>query len=94
MWTCSTTAHNQLLCIADVEGEVVVLAPHCNVSNVIGDQAYHFVLSANLMMLLELSSPPAGQPIRKSRIQLQREMFNPRVLMFSDELGGHYRVEH
>jgi hypothetical protein len=39
--------HNQLLCLADVEGEVVVLAPHCQVSGflplgsliVLGDQA-------------------------------------------------------
>ena len=41
--------HNQLLCFADVEGEVVVLAPHCQVSDlldigcliVVSDQAYH-----------------------------------------------------
>jgi hypothetical protein len=41
--------HDQLLCIADVEGEVVVLAPHCQVTDllpiccliVVGDQAYH-----------------------------------------------------
>ena len=41
--------HDQLLCLADVEGEVDVLAPHCQVSNllpvgslvVVSDQAYH-----------------------------------------------------
>ena len=41
--------HDQLLYLADVEGEVVVLAPQCQVSDllpvgcliVIGDQAYH-----------------------------------------------------
>ena len=40
---------DQLLCLADVEGEVVVLAPHCQFSDllpigrliVVGDQAYH-----------------------------------------------------
>ena len=41
--------HDQLLCLTDVEGEVVVLALHCQVSDllpkgcliVISDQAYH-----------------------------------------------------
>ena len=41
--------HNQLLCLADVEGEVVVLAPHCQVSLLLpigcliinSDQAHH-----------------------------------------------------
>ena len=41
--------HNNLLCLDDVEGEVVVLAPHGQVSDllpiccliVVGDQAYH-----------------------------------------------------
>ena len=39
--THSTTApsfpvvHNQLLCLADVEGEVVVLAPHCQTSDLL-----------------------------------------------------------
>ena len=41
--------HDQLLCPADVEGEVVVLAQHCQVSGllpigcliVVGDQTYH-----------------------------------------------------
>ena len=32
-----------------------------------------------------------GRPVRKSRIQLQREVFSPRVL--SDQLLGHYGVE-
>ena len=41
--------HDQLLCLADVEGEVVVLAPHCHFSDllpvgcliVVDEQAYH-----------------------------------------------------
>ena len=41
--------HDQLLCLAHIEREVVVLAPHCQVSDllpigcpiVVGDQAYH-----------------------------------------------------
>ena len=42
--------HNHLLCLDHVEGEVVVLAPHSQVSDllpigrliVVGDQAYHY----------------------------------------------------
>jgi hypothetical protein len=54
MWmgACSPlflVVHDQLLCLAEVEGEVVVLAPHCPVSDllpigcliVVGDQSYH-----------------------------------------------------
>ena len=41
--------HNQPLCLADFEGEIVVLASHCQVSDllrigyliVVNDQAYH-----------------------------------------------------
>ena len=39
--------HNQLLCLADIEGEVAVPAPHCQVTDllppliVVGDQALH-----------------------------------------------------
>ena len=41
--------HNHLLCLVHVEGEVVILAPHCQVSDLlpigclifVGDQAYH-----------------------------------------------------
>ena len=41
--------HNQLLCLADVKGEVVVLAPHCQVSDllyigclvIVGNQAFY-----------------------------------------------------
>ena len=43
--------HNHLLCLDHVEGEVVVLAPHGQVSDlligcliVVGDQAYHCCL--------------------------------------------------
>ena len=55
--------HEKLLCPAHLEKEVVVvLEPHCQVFDllpigcliVIGDQAYHDVLSANLIMMLEL----------------------------------------
>ena len=50
--------HNHLLCLGHVEGEVVVLAPHGQVSDLlplgclgfVGDQ---IVLLANLMMVLE-----------------------------------------
>jgi hypothetical protein len=52
--------HNHLLCLDLVEGEVVVLAPHGQVSDllpigcfvVVGDQAT-VVSSTNLMMVLE-----------------------------------------
>jgi hypothetical protein len=30
-----TVVHDQLLCLADVEGEVVVLAPHCLVTDLL-----------------------------------------------------------
>ena len=41
--------HDQLLCLAHIEGEVVVLAPHCQFSDlfpigcliIVGDHAYH-----------------------------------------------------
>ena len=40
--------HNHLIYLSHVEGEVVVLAPHCQVSDlpighliIVGDQAYH-----------------------------------------------------
>ena len=50
--------HDQLLCLANVEGDVFVLAPHWNLPIgcliVVSDQAYHVMLSANLMMVLEL----------------------------------------
>ena len=55
--------HDNLLCFAHIEGEVVVLAPHYQVSDllpigcliVVDDQAYHCcVRPANLMMMLEL----------------------------------------
>jgi hypothetical protein len=50
--------HNQLLCLADVEGEVVVLAPHCQVSDPLPVVSLSSVIrpptvvsSANLMVL-------------------------------------------
>jgi hypothetical protein len=112
--------HDQLHCLADVEGEVVVLATH-----IIGDQDYTTIVpSANLMMVLELCeatqswvnreyrrtkhAPLRGplvegqcgrcvvgypqylgvSPIRESRIQLQREVFSPRVLSLVMSLDG------
>ena len=50
--------HHQLICLADIEGEVLVLAPHCQVSDllpvgcviVVGDQAYNAVV-VNLLYL-------------------------------------------
>ena len=51
--------HNHLLCLADVEGEVVVLAPHCQVFNllpigrlVVGVRPTTVVSLGNLMMVL------------------------------------------
>ena len=52
--------HDQLLCLAHIEGGVVVLAPHWQFSDdlpigcliIVGDQAYH-LLSANVLMVLE-----------------------------------------
>ena len=48
--------HNHLLCLAHIEGEVVVLAPHCQFSDllpigcliVVGDQAYHCCVVSKL----------------------------------------------
>ena len=44
-----SVVHNNLLCLDHVEGEVVILVPHCQVSDllpigcpvVVGDQAYY-----------------------------------------------------
>jgi hypothetical protein len=50
MWigACFPVVHDQLLCLADVEEKVVVLAPHYQITDlpigcliVIRDQAYH-----------------------------------------------------
>ena len=54
----SPVVHDQTLGLTDVLEKVVVLAPHCQVSNLLpegcvivaGDQAYYVVLSANLMV--------------------------------------------
>ena len=47
--------HNKLLCFADIEREVVVLAPHCQFSDlpigrliVVGEQAYHCCVVSKL----------------------------------------------
>ena len=53
--------HKHLLCLDQVQGEVIVLAPPSQVSDllpigclvVVGDQATTVVSSANLMMVLE-----------------------------------------
>jgi hypothetical protein len=127
--------HNQLLCLADIEGEVVVLAPHCQVSDLLpiiifSDQANHRCVVSTLdgvgvvhshavvgkqrvqegtkhaslrvpMLRVSVTDEKVnkgkiffdiffkcvvtyphhlGWPIRKSRIQLPREVFSPRVL--------------
>ena len=115
----SPVVHNHLLCLDHFEGEVVVLAPHGQASDllpigylvVVGDQAYHCCVicklndgvgvvpgravmsergvqegaeQAPLRGSMEDVLLPTlitwGQPVRKSRIQLQREVFSPRVL--------------
>ena len=60
MWACSAllfpVVHDQLLCLAHVEGEVVVLAPHCQISDllpiccliIVGEQAYHCCVVSKL----------------------------------------------
>jgi hypothetical protein len=45
--------HNKLLCLTDIEGEVVVLAPHCQVSSSSVIRPTAVVSLANLMMVLE-----------------------------------------
>ena len=53
---CSVRLFDHLLCLAYIEGEVVVLAPHCQFSDflpigfliVVGDQAYHFCVVSKL----------------------------------------------
>ena len=55
---------DQLLCLADVDGEVVVLASHCQVSDllpigcltVVGDQAYHRCVVDKLNDAVEVMS--------------------------------------
>ena len=45
----SPVVYDQLLCLTDIEGEVVLLSPHCQLSDFhpvgcllnVGDQAYH-----------------------------------------------------
>jgi hypothetical protein len=126
------------LCLADVEGKVVVLAPHWQVTDlvligcltVVGDQAYHRLVVSKLNYSVEdrcsyaimgeqgaqegpkhapLRGPRVdghcgrcddvayphhlGRPIRRSRIQLQRDVFSPRVEL-CDELGGQYGVKY
>jgi hypothetical protein len=110
--------------LAHIEGEVVVLALHCQVSDLlpigcliaVGDQAYHCcvvrklndgvgvmfghtvvgeqgvqegtkhaplrapVLRISVADVLFPTLTTWGLPIRKSMIQLQREVFSPKVL--------------
>jgi hypothetical protein len=52
----SPVVHYQLLCLADVDGEVVDLKPHCQVYDllpigcliIIGDQSYHYRVARKL----------------------------------------------
>jgi hypothetical protein len=59
MGACSVrfpVVHKQLLCLAHIEGDVVVLAPQCEFSDhlligrllVVSDQAYHFCVISKL----------------------------------------------
>ena len=45
--------HHQLLFLAEVEGEVVALAPHCQVSDLLPIGCLIVASSANVMMVLE-----------------------------------------
>ncbi|CDR01098.1 unnamed protein product, partial [Oncorhynchus mykiss] len=62
--------HNQLLCLAHVEGEVVFLAPHCQVSDllpigsliIVGDQAYYCVVCKLRATILSLLMCPCLMP--------------------------------
>ena len=48
--------HNLLLCLEHIEGEAFVLAPHCQVSDLLPIGCLIVVLSAYLMMVLESCS--------------------------------------
>ena len=116
--------HDQLLCFADLKGEVVVLAPHYQVSDllpigcliIVSDQAYYRCVVGKLDDGVGVVSGHTvvgnkgvqegtnytplrgssvedqhgrcvvtypyhlGAAVRKSRIQLQMEVFSPRVL--------------
>ena len=59
-----SVVYNHLLCLDHVEGEVVILVPHCQVSElpiccliVAGDRSTTVLLSSNLMMVLETEWP-------------------------------------
>ena len=61
--------HAQLNCLADVEGEVVVLAPHSQVSDllpigcllIVGDQAYHRRVISKLNDGVGSPAPPRSR---------------------------------
>ena len=116
--------NDQQLCLTDVEGDIVALAPHCQVSDLLpigclivsGDQAYHRlvngklndgvgvvlglavmgeqgvqqgtkhkplrgpVLRISVAYVLLPTLTTWGRLVRKSMIQMQREVFSPRVL--------------
>ena len=66
--------HNQLLCLADIEGDVVVLAPHSQFSNllhigclIVASRPTNVVSSANLMMAIE--SGAATQSLGEQWVQ-------------------------
>ena len=124
--------HNHFLCLDHIEGEVVVLAPHGQVSNllpigclvIVGDQAYHScvigkcndgfgvvpgsavmseqgvqegtehaplrapVLRISVADVLLPTLTTGVRPVTMSRIQLQREVFSPRVLSLLMSLEG------
>ena len=95
--------HSHFLSLDHVEGEMVILAPHGQVSDlfhmggliVVDEQAYHCCVVYKLndgVMSAVLSGPrvedqmccylplPWGWPVSESSIQLQREVFSPKVL--------------
>lgn len=71
-----TEVHNQHLCFAHVEGEVVYLA------------AYLPVLRISVEEVMLSTFTTWGRPFRKSRIQLHREEFSPRAMSFVVSLEG------
>ena len=82
--------YNHLLSLDHVKGEIVVLAPHNQVSDflpigcliIVGDQAVirslrDPVLRISMADVLLPTLNTWGRPVRKSRIQLQREVLVP-----------------
>lgn len=80
--------HNSLQCFAVVGGAVAILG-----SDASGEDAHHgtvveewFIITEDKVRLLRLTTWDLLD--RKSRIQLQRELFNPRSCSFLSILEG------